>query len=246
MPRYRLCIEYDGAGFCGWQMQDGQVSVQGRIGKAIKAFSGEDIIVNGAGRTDAGVHALGQVAHIDLSESWEANRIRGALNYHLKPDAISILMAEEVASEFDARFSATKRHYLYRIINRQAPLVIEAGRAWQVPVALDAGPMAEAAKLLLGRHDFTTFRSVHCQAKSPVKTIDAISVQRSGDEIEIRISARSFMHKQVRSIVGSLHYVGAGKWQVEDMGAALRACERAACAPIAPAHGLYLTGVDYE
>lgn len=246
MPRYKICIEYDGGPFCGWQMQDGQKSVQGQIVKAVSAFSQEAVVVKGAGRTDTGVHATGQVAHIDFAQSWAADRICGALNYHLKPDPISILSVEEVSEEFDARFSATMRHYHYRIINRKAPLAIEAGRAWHVPLALDVKLMAEAANLLLGRHDFTTFRSVNCQAKSPVKTLEAIKVERMGDEINISLSARSFMHRQVRSIAGCLQFVGGGKWQVEDISAALKAQDRSACAPIAPAHGLYLTGVDYD
>ncbi len=245
MPRYRITLEYDGTPFVGWQIQANGVSVQGELVRAIRQFSGETVSVRGAGRTDAGVHALGQVAHFDLERSWEPFKIREALNYHLKPHPISVLECARVADDFDARFSATARHYLYRILNRRAPPAIDRNRVWWQPMPLDASAMHEAAQLLVGRHDFSTFRAAGCQAKSPVKTLDRLDVTREGEEIHIRTSARSFMHNQVRSMVGSLKLVGAGRWTAADLAAALGARDRAACGPVAPAHGLYLVKVDY-
>ena len=246
MPRYKLTIEYDGTPFAGWQEQDGSTTVQSRLAAAVKVFSGDSVTVFGAGRTDSGVHATGQVAHIDLTRDWPAGTVRDAVNDHLRPDPVAIIEAAEVPESFDARLSATRRHYRYRIVNRRAPLTLDYNRAWRVGAPLNAERMHEAAQALLGRHDFTTFRSVNCQAASPVKTLDAIRVERSADEIEVSTSARSFMHRQVRSMVGSLKLVGEGKWQVSDVAEALAACDRAACGAVAPAHGLYLERVDYE
>lgn len=245
MPRYKLTIEYDGTPFVGWQMQEKDRSVQLALTEAIEGFCGERIVVHGAGRTDAGVHALGQVAHIDLARDWPADTVRDAINQHLKPDPVAILQAEPVPGDFDARFSAIKRHYLYRVINRRAPLALEHGRAWRLPVPLDADAMHAAAQMLIGQHDFTTFRSSECQAKSPVKTLDRLDVRRAGEEIAFHVSARSFMHNQVRSMVGTLKLVGEGKWSARDVAAALAARDRAACGPVAPAHGLYLERIDY-
>jgi tRNA pseudouridine38-40 synthase len=245
MPRYRLTVEYDGGPFVGWQRQAGGRSVQEAIEAAVAAFCGERASVRGAGRTDAGVHALGQVAHVDLSRDWPAERVREALNAHLRPDPVAVLDASLASPGFDARFSATARHYLYRIVNRRAPLAIERGRAWRVGRPLDAGVMHEAAQRLLGTHDFTTFRAAECQAKSPVKTLGRLDVRREGDLIVVEASARSFLHNQVRSIAGSLKLVGEGRWTAGDLAGALHACERAACGPVAPPDGLYLVRVDY-
>jgi tRNA pseudouridine38-40 synthase len=245
MPRFKLVIEYDGTPFVGWQLQAGGPSVQGLIGAAIAAFSGERVALYGAGRTDAGVHALGQVAHFDLARDWRADRVRDALNARLRPQPIAVLSAEKVDPGFDARFSAKRRHYLYRIVNRRADLALERRRAWRVPRRLDAAAMHAAAQALVGRHDFTTFRAAECQAKSPVKTLDRLAVERSGDEIRIYASARSFLHHQVRSMVGSLVQVGEGKWSAKNLAAALAARSRGACGPVAPAEGLYLASVEY-
>ena len=247
MPRYRLDIEYDGSAYAGWQRQAGQHSVQQAIETAIHAFCGEQVSIRGAGRTDAGVHALGQVAHVDLAKDWPADTVRDALNAHLglAGEAVSILSAGNAHDDFDARFSATARHYLYRIVNRRARLAIDSKRAWWVPKPLDADAMAEAALTLLGRHDFTTFRSIHCQAKSPVRTLDRLDVTRDGEDIAIRASARSFLHNQVRSMVGTLKRVGEGAWTAADVKAALDAADRARCGPVAPPDGLYLVKVDY-
>src|SRR5437763_5715590 len=212
MPRFKLLIEYDGTPFVGWQLQAGGSSVQGLIAEAIEAFSGERVAIHGAGRTDAGVHALGQIAHFDLGRDWRTDRVRDALNAHLRPHPIAVLSAERVDSGFDARRAAKRRHYLYRIINRRADLALERHRAWRVPRRLDAAAMHEAAQALVGRHDFTTFRAAECQAKSPVKTLDRLAVERSDDEIRIFAAARSFLHHQVRSMAGSLVLVGEGKW----------------------------------
>ncbi len=246
MPRYKLTIEYDGGPFVGWQRQANGRSVQQAIEEAVAAFSQEQIVVKGAGRTDAGVHGLGQVAHIDLTRAWDTDTVRDATNAHLRPDPISILSAEEVAADFDARFSAVKRHYLYRISDRRAPPALDRGRLWNVPTPLDAAAMHLAAQALTGRHDFTTFRSSECQAKSPVRTLDRLDVSREGNEIAIRASARSFLHNQVRSMVGALKKVGEGKWPVAEVGTALAACDRTRSGPVAPPHGLYLVAVDYE
>jgi tRNA pseudouridine38-40 synthase len=245
MPRYQLILEYDGTPFVGWQLQENGPSVQGRLAEAIKAFSGEDAIPRGAGRTDAGVHARGQVAHFDLAKDWGTDKIRDALNAQLRPDPISVLACERAAADFDARFAATARHYLYRIITRRAPLALDRNRAWHVVHALDAAAMHEAAQVLTGNHDFTTFRSAECQAASPVKTLDRLAVTQAGEEIRIEARARSFLHNQVRSMVGSLKLVGEGKWMAADLKRALEARDRAACGPVAPACGLYLARVDY-
>jgi tRNA pseudouridine38-40 synthase len=245
MPRYKLTIEYDGTPFVGWQMQENGASVQGCLAQAVKAFSGEESIPRGAGRTDAGVHALGQVAHVDLAKDWATEKVRNALNALLRPDPIAVLACEAVAPDFDARFSATARHYLYRIIDRRSPLALERERAWGVFRALDAKAMDEAAQVLVGHYDFTTFRSTECQAASPVKTLDRLAVSRHCEVIRVEASARSFLHNQVRSMVGSLKLVGEGKWGQADLEAALAARERERCGPVAPPHGLYLAKVDY-
>ncbi len=245
MPRYKLTIEYDGTPFVGWQVQDNRVSVQGVITEAIAAFTGEHVTLQGAGRTDAGVHALGQVAHVDLAKDWDVDTVRDAINFHLRPRPVAVLVAESAADTFEARFSAIKRHYRYRIINRRSDLALEQNRAWRVPRPLDSAAMHTAAQKLVGRHDFTTFRATECQAKSPVKTLDQLDVARDGDEVRITASARSFLHHQVRSMVGSLVHVGEGKWSADDLGAALTARDRAACGQVAPPHGLYLVRVEY-
>ena len=245
MPRYKLTLEYDGTPFVGWQMQANGASVQGRLAEAIKSFSGEEAIPRGAGRTDAGVHALGQVAHFDLVKNWPDDKVRDALNAVLRPDPISVLFCEHVATDFDARFSATVRQYLYRIIDRRSPLALERMRAWGVFRPLDAKAMDEAAQVLVGYHDFTTFRSTECQADSPEKTLDRLTALRNGEIIRVEASARSFLHNQVRSMVGSLKLVGEGKWSAAGLRAALAAKDRARCGPVAPAHGLYLVKVDY-
>jgi tRNA pseudouridine38-40 synthase len=245
MPRYKLTIEYDGTPFVGWQVQDDQASVVGAIADAFAKFSGETPKVSGAGRTDAGVHALGQVAHVDLAKDWPIDTIRDALNAQLRPNPIAILNVERVAPDFDARFSARARHYLYRIVNRRADLALDRDRVWRVVRSLNANAMHEAAQRLVGHHDFTTFRSTECQAKSPVKTLDRLDVSREGDEIRIQTSARSFLHNQVRSMVGSLVQVGEGKWSADDLADALNARDRTRCGPVAPACGLYLVRVDY-
>jgi tRNA pseudouridine38-40 synthase len=245
MPRYKLLIEYDGAPFVGWQIQDNGPSVQGLVTAAIEAFAGDQVTVQGAGRTDAGVHALGQIAHVDLSKEWDADTVRDALTAHLRPHAVAVLAAEKVPDTFDARFSAKARHYLYRIVNRRADLVLDRGRAWRVPRPLDANAMHQAAQRLVGKHDFTTFRHAECQAKSPIKTLDRLNVVRHGDEIAVYASARSFLHHQVRSMVGSLVLVGEGRWSADDLAAALAARDRAVCGQVAPPEGLYLLRVDY-
>ena len=245
MPRYKLTIEYDGRPFVGWQIQDNGPSVQGVLAAAIAAFSGEEVSAQGAGRTDAGVHALAQVAHVDLAKDWDEDTVRDALNAHLRPHPVAVLRAERVAETFDARFSAIRRHYRYRIVNRRADLALERGRAWRIAKPLDSAAMHAAAQRLVGRHDFTTFRNAECQAKSPVKTLDRLDVARSADEIDVVTCARSFLHSQVRSMVGALALVGEGKWTADDVTVALEKRDRAACAPVAPPDGLYLMQVDY-
>jgi tRNA pseudouridine38-40 synthase len=245
MPRYKLTLEYDGTPFVGWQMQENGPTVQGRLAQAIKDFSGEDAIPRGAGRTDAGVHAKGQVAHFDLTKDWPTHKVRDALNAQVRPDPISVLACETAPDDFDARFSATTRHYLYRIVNRRGPLALDRSRAWHVIHHLDAAAMHGAAQLLVGHHDFTTFRSTECQAASPEKTLDRLAVTREGEEIRIEASARSFLHNQVRSMVGSLKAVGELRWAKSDLEKALKARDRAACGSVAPPCGLYLVKVDY-
>lgn len=246
MPRYKLLIEYDGAPFAGWQVQADRLTVQGALIAAIEALTGERVPVQGAGRTDAGVHARGQVAHVDLARDWDTDTIRDAINAHLRPHPVAVLAAERTPDDFNARTSAIRRHYLYCIVNRRADLTLDVGRAWRVPRSLDVSAMQGAATALVGRHDFTTFRSTECQARSPVKTLDQLDVVRDGESVLVRTSARSFLHNQVRSMVGSLVLVGEGKWSVADMARALAARDRAACGPVAPPDGLYLMKVDYE
>ena len=245
MPRYKLIVEYDGRPFAGWQIQADQLTVQGLLTAAVEALSGDKTLVQGAGRTDAGVHARAQVAHADLTKEWDTDTIRDGLNAHLRPHPIAILAAERAADDFNARTSAIRRHYLYRIINRRADLTLEAGRAWRVPRPLDAAAMHKAAQRLIGKHDFTTFRSTECQAKSPVKTMDILKVERSDEDVYVIAVARSFLHNQVRSMVGSLVPVGEGKWSPDDLAKALEARDRAACGPVAPPDGLYLSKVEY-
>ena len=247
MPRYRLDIEYDGRAYAGWQRQADNHSVQAAIEQAVLKFSGDVITLRGAGRTDAGVHATAQVAHVDLTKAWADDKVRDAVNAHLQAagETVAVLAARQVADDFDARFSATGRHYIYRILNRRAPAAIERGQVWWVPKRLDHEAMDEAAKVLLGRHDFTTFRSTQCQANSPLRTLERFEVRRLGDTIEVAASARSFLHNQVRSMVGSLKRVGDGGWTAADLRAALDARNRAACGQVAPPDGLFLTGVDY-
>jgi tRNA pseudouridine38-40 synthase len=245
MPRYKLTIEYDGAPFSGWQIQADRVTVQGVLTAAIEALSGVKTLVQGAGRTDAGVHARGQVAHVDLVKDWDTDTVRDALNAHLRPHPVAILLAERVVDDFNARTSAVKRHYLYRIINRRPDLTFDIKYAWRVTRPLDADAMHAAARRLTGKHDFTTFRAAECQANSPVKTLDRLDVERAGENVNVYASARSFLHHQVRSMVGSLVMVGNGGWSASDLGKALDARDRAACGQVAPPDGLYLMKVDY-
>ena len=245
MPRYRLDLEYDGGPFKGFQAQGELPTVQASIERAVKAFSGETLRLQAAGRTDTGVHALRQVIHIDLQRDWRPEVVRDALNAHLIPEPIAVVTATLAAEGFHARFSAKRRRYLYRILNRMAPPGLERGRVWHVKKPLDADAMAEAAKLLVGHHDFTTFRDVDCQAKTPMKTLDVAEAAREGEEVRLAFAARSFLHRQVRSMTGSLAEVGAGRWSVADLKAALEAKDRAACGPVAPAEGLYLASVEY-
>ena len=245
MTRYRLTLEYDGTPFVGWQIQADGRSVQGEIATAVAHFCGEQVVVRGAGRTDSGVHARGQVGHVDLAKAWPADNVRNAINFHLKPMPIVIVACEAVEDDFDARFSAVARHYRYRILSRRAPPVLDVNRVWWVPVPLDVVAMQDAAPVLVGRHDFTTFRAAGCQAKSPVKSLDRLVVSQNGDEIWIEASARSFLHHQVRSLAGALKAVGAGKWSRQDLADALAARDRTRCAPVAPAAGLCFMQVDY-
>jgi tRNA pseudouridine38-40 synthase len=245
MPRYKLTIEYDGTPFVGWQVQNNGASVAGAIEDAVEKFAGERAPLYGAGRTDAGVHALAQVAHVDLAKEWDSDTVRDAINAQLRPQPVAIIKAERAAGDFHARFSAKARHYLYRIVNRRADLALARDRAWKIARPLDADAMHMAAQRLVGLHDFTTFRSTECQAKSPVKTLDRLDIVRDGDDIRISVSARSFLHNQVRSIAGSLALVGEGRWSADDLAAALEARNRAACGPVAPACGLYLVRVEY-
>ena len=246
MPRYKLTIEYDGTPFVGWQRQANGLAVQEVIETALRAISGETLTVRGAGRTDAGVHATAQVAHVDLLRDWRCDVLRDALNAHMRPHPVAILGAKAVADTFDARHSAIRRHYVYRVFNRRAPLTLEKDRAWLIKRKIDAEAMNVAAKVLLGRHDFSTFRDSECQAESPVRTLERFDVQEDGDLILMKVAARSFLHRQVRSMVGSLEHVGSGRWSENDLRAALDACDRRRCGMVAPAAGLYLVGVDYE
>jgi tRNA pseudouridine38-40 synthase len=245
MPRTKLTIEYDGAPFVGWQRQTNGRSVQQAIEEAIAGLTGATVTIRGAGRTDAGVHALGQVAHFDLAREWSGDTLRDGINAHLRPEPVAVLLAEGVSDGFDARFSAIRRHYRYRILSRRAPPALTRGKVWHVKRPLDAVAMQRAAQRLVGRHDFTTFRSAECQARSPVKTLDRLHVVLDGEEIVVSATARSFLHNQVRSLVGSLKLVGEGNWSADDLQSALEARDRARCGPVAPAEGLYLIRVDY-
>jgi tRNA pseudouridine38-40 synthase len=245
MPRYRLTIEYDGTPYRGFQAQGELPSVQTSLERAITAFSGERAVVNAAGRTDTGVHATGQVIHFDLERVWPEATVANAMNAHLVEEPISVLDAVLAAPDFHSRFSAKGRAYLYRILNRRAPPALERGRVWHVKKDLDAEAMHAAAQLLVGHHDFTTFRDMQCQAKSPVKTLDVAEVWREGEEVRLRFASRSFLHRQVRSMTGSLAEVGVGRWSADDLKAALEARDRKACGQVAPAEGLCLTGVEY-
>jgi tRNA pseudouridine38-40 synthase len=245
MPRYRLTLEYDGTSFFGWQNQPEDPTVQGAVEVALAAFNAGPVSVRGAGRTDAGVHATGQEAHVDLERDWDPGKLREALNFHLRTVPVAAITVARVPAAFDARFSATGRHYVYRILNRRAPPVLDRQRVWWVAYQLDAVAMHEAAQSILGHHDFTTFRAAQCQARSPWRTLDRLAVTRIGDDIRIEASARSFLHNQVRSLVGSLKQVGSGKWRPVDMRAALDARDRTECGPVAPPTGLYLARVDY-
>ena len=245
MTRWKLILEWDGAPFMGWQRQDHGPSVQAALERAAGAMTGERVTAHAAGRTDAGVHALGMAAHLDLAREVTPNRLREGLNALLRPDPVAVLLAEPVADDWHARFSCVGRRYLYRIANRRAPLTLERGRAWRIGLELDLEAMREAAAHLVGRHDFTTFRSVHCQSDSPVKTLDRLEVERVGEEIHIRAAARSFLHHQVRSMVGCLALVGQGQWRPDQMRAALEARDRAALGLNAPAEGLYFLEAVY-
>jgi tRNA pseudouridine38-40 synthase len=249
MPRYALKIEYDGAPFAGWQRQKDQPSVQGAVEAALAKLERDVPSIAAAGRTDAGVHGLGQVAHCDLAKDWTPFRLSEALNYHLKPHPVAVVACARVDDDFHARFSAIERRYLFRLVSRRAPLVHERGKAWRVAHELDMGAMQAGADRLIGKHDFTTFRSVQCQADSPVKTLDELRVEAlpypGGMEYRFHVRARSFLHNQVRSFVGTLERVGAGSWSPDDVSAALEAKSRAACGPVSPPEGLYLAGVGY-
>lgn len=250
MPRYALKIEYHGAPFAGWQRQANHPSVQGAVESALKKLEPDAGSIAAAGRTDAGVHAFAQVAHCDLDQNWDPFRLSEALNFHLKPNPVAVVACAKVTDGWHARFSAVERQYLYRLVSRRAPLTFEAGLAWRIPHALDLEPMREAATHLLGRHDFTTFRSTMCQADSPVRTLDALDITAaqalSGIEFQFRVRARSFLHNQVRSFVGTLERVGAGSWTPQMVSDALKAKDRSACGPVAPPDGLYLARVGYE
>ncbi len=245
MTRYKLTLEYDGTPFVGWQRQDNGPSVQAEIEAAAEAFCGAPVAVYGAGRTDAGVHATGQVAHCDIARETDADTVRDALNHYLRKVPVSILSAEPVDDDYHARFSAVRRHYLYRILNQRPPPALDRNKVWWVPSALEAEAMHTAAQTLVGHHDFSSFRAAMCQAKSPEKTLDRLDVERIGAEIRITAVARSFLHHQVRNMVGTLSWVGSGKWTAADVRAALAARDRSAAGPTAPPEGLYLTQVDY-
>ncbi len=245
MPRYALRIEYHGLPFSGWQRQDNAPSVQAAIEAALAKFLREAPLVTGAGRTDSGVHARAQVAHVDLDREWDTYRLSQAINQHLRPKPIAITAAARVADDWHARFSALDRTYLYRILSRRSPAAIDDGLVWQVRQRMDEAAMQAGADRLLGQHDFTTFRSTACQAASPVKTLDRLDVRRVGDEVHLHVKARSFLHNQVRSFAGTLERVGAGAWRPEDVTTALEARDRTACGTVAPACGLYLMHVGY-
>ncbi|HQN49489.1 MAG TPA: tRNA pseudouridine(38-40) synthase TruA [Phenylobacterium sp.] len=245
MPRYRLTIEYDGRPYKGFQAQGELPTVQGALERAVLAFTGQSVRLQAAGRTDTGVHATGQVVHVDLDKAWPVETVRNALNAHLIDEAVVVLEAEEAIGDWHARFTATERRYLYRILNRMGPPALDRGRVWHVKKPLDAEAMHHAAQVLVGHHDFTTFRDLQCQAKSPWKTLDVARVSRVGEEVHLVFESRSFLHRQVRSMTGTLAEVGVGRWSADDVAAALEARDRKACGPVAPAEGLYLTGVSY-
>lgn len=246
MPRYKLTVEYDGRPYVGWQRQKNGLSVQEVIETAAHKLCGERPTLFGAGRTDAGVHATGQVAHIDLPKPYGAETVRDALNAHMRDERVAIVEAEEVGADFDARFSARRRWYLYRIFNRRAPAAILSGQVWWVSRDLDIEAMHEAAQVLVGTHDFNTFRSTHCQAKNPIRTLEKLDVTKGpGDEVHIVAMAQSFLHNQIRSFAGTLKLVGEKRWTADDVRDALEARDRTACGPVAPPDGLYLTAVDY-
>ena len=245
MPRYRLRVEYDGSGYNGFQAQTDQPTVQGAIETAVRAFSGQSVRIAAAGRTDTGVHATGQVVHVDLDKDWPAATVMNALNAHLVREAVSVLDCAVAEGDWHARFSATGRRYLYRILNRPGRPALDRERVWHVKRTLDVEAMNAAAQVLVGQHDFTTFRDMACQSASPVKTLDVARVERSGEEVRLVFEARSFLHRQVRSMTGTLVEVGLGRWSPDDVRTALEARDRAACGPVAPSDGLYLTGVDY-
>jgi tRNA pseudouridine38-40 synthase len=246
MPRYRLRIEYDGRPYHGFQAQAGLASVQGAIERAVQGFCGQSLRLHAAGRTDTGVHATGQVIHIDLEKDWKPEVVRDALNAHLVPEPIVVLEATVAPDGWHARFSARERRYLYRILNRKSPPALDQGRVWHVKKPLDAEAMHGAAQVLVGHHDFTTFRDLGCQAKSPMKTLDVAEVRREGEAVLVHFASRSFLHRQVRSMTGSLVEVGVGRWTADDLRAALEARDRKACGQVAPSDGLYLTFVGYE
>jgi len=246
VPRYRLTLEYDGRGFVGWQRQASGLSVQQALEEAVAAFCGERVTAVAAGRTDAGVHALAQVAHVDLARDFPPERVMGALNAHLRPHPVAVLEARRAGPGFHARFSATERRYLYRILNRRAPPALERGRVWHVIRPLDAERMQEAASLLVGRHDFTSFRDSQCQAASPLKTLRRLHVRRCGEIVEIHAAARSFLHHQVRNMVGTLVLVGGGRRPIAWVAEVLAARDRSRAGPTAPAEGLYFAGVGYD
>jgi tRNA pseudouridine38-40 synthase len=245
MPRYRLLIEYDGRPYHGLQAQGDLPSVQASVERAVMGFCGQALRLQAAGRTDAGVHATGQVVHIDLEKAWRPEVVRDALNAHLVAEPISVLETALAPEGWHARFSATRRRYLYRILDRRSPPALDRGRVWHVKKPLDAEAMHAAAQVLVGHHDFTTFRDLACQAKSPMKTLDVAAVRREGDQVLLDFASRSFLHRQVRSMTGSLAEVGLGRWSAEDLKSALDARDRKACGPVAPAEGLYLTAVEY-
>ena len=245
MPRYRLTLEYDGGPYRGFQAQAGLPTIQGSLERAVTGFCGETARVHAAGRTDTGVHATGQAAHVDLEQDWPAETVRNALNAHLRPEPIVVLTAEVADLDWHARFSATGRRYRYRILNRVSPPSLDQGRVWHVKKPLDAEAMHAAAQVLVGHHDFTTFRDLACQANSPMKTLDVAAVRREDREVVLEFASRSFLHRQVRSMTGSIAEVGVGRWTADDLKAALDARDRKACGQVAPADGLYLTGVDY-
>ncbi|PIR37368.1 MAG: tRNA pseudouridine(38-40) synthase TruA [Alphaproteobacteria bacterium CG11_big_fil_rev_8_21_14_0_20_39_49] len=245
MNRYKLTIEYDGTGLVGWQRQSDAMSIQQCIEESIEKFSGENVRLHVAGRTDAGVHAFGQVAHFDMQKIMPPLKVMGAINQHIRPNKIVVVDCENVNKDFHARFSAKKRYYVYRIINRRAPLAIEEGRAWFVPVELDIDKMKEAASYLIGQHDFTSFRDSQCQSNSPIKTLDEIRIEKNGELIRISVSAQSFLHHMVRNITGTLKLIGEGKWQPEYIKEIIASKNRCAAGPTAPAYGLYFIKVDY-